>query len=441
MKRLFVLILTLSLFAVPAFAQVDGTVSMTESVKSAVKQHPQIKSLLSNRDAVGKNLDSAFGRFLPTLNLRSNVGLQNYDSSSTRAAGRGSDSTAASDSSLTLTQNIFDGMERISGYDREKARLESAEARLYDTVEAVALDAVRAHINVVRERKLQELAAQNIKDHQDVLDNIAERVAAGAGNKADELQARGRSARAQTTFITYTGDLETAEAEYFRVVGMEAEALAPAEFKFELAPVTVEDVLTPALDHNPKIIRNKADVVVAEENSDVVLARMYPDVDLELSSRYTDDLDGSRTYLQDNRAMVGVSWNLFNGGQDYYDRKAADDRINEAQANLKDVTDDLTRQVKNAWTDYQTASREIVLHEEALAYSIESRDMYLMQFSVGQRSLLDVLDAINEVFTNSIQLETAKSNQTFNLYKFFALKGELIKTLDLAEVNKEMEMQ
>ncbi|SDL45651.1 outer membrane protein, adhesin transport system [Maridesulfovibrio ferrireducens] len=433
MKKTILLILILTLFTFNiAHAEIDGTVSLKESVIEAVKQHPKIKSLLFNRQAVDETLSAALGRFFPSLDASSSVGLQNYDSAATRTLNRNTDSNGASDNSLTLTQNIFDGMERISQYDREKARLESAKQRLFDNVETVALDAIRTHINVLRERKLMSLAEKNIQDHQDVLSNISERVTAGAGNRADEMQAKGRVARAEITLVTYTGDLQTVEAEYLRVVGKRPKALAPTEYMESMAPTTMDSVLSQTLENNPKIKVAKAEISVAEESKGVIQARMYPDVNLKLSSRYTDQLDGSKTYLQDNRAMVGISWNLFSGGTDYKDAKAADSRVKEVEADLQDTSDDLTRQVATAWSEFQTASHQIRLHEEALQYSIESRDMYLMQFNVGQRSLLDVLDAINEVFSNSVLLETARSNQIFSIYKFLTLQGTLVNTLEVA---------
>jgi len=57
--------------------------------------------------------------------------------------------------------------------------------------------------------------------------------------------------------------------------------------------------------------------------------------------------------------------------------------------------------------------------------------MYLMQFNVGQRSLLDVLDSISEVFTNNVLLETAQSNRNFSVYKILTLQGDLIKSLEI----------
>ncbi|MDC0336330.1 TolC family protein, partial [Pseudodesulfovibrio sp.] len=323
------------------------------------------------------------------------------------------------------------GMDRYNNYQGAKARLTSAEQRLLDNVETVALDTIRAHVDVVRERRLVTLADENIIAHQEVLESIAERVAGGAGSKADEMQARGRVARAETTQISYIGALRTAEAEYLRMTGMVPGPLDDPEYMMETLPQSLEEVLEKTISTNPKIKIFQAEVEASKKDKNVTSATLYPTVDIEVSSRHTDRLDGSETYLQDNRAMLALSWNLFNGGSDYQYIQTANARVREAQENLRDTVDDLTRQVATAWAEYETSVNSIEKHLEALSYSMESRDMYLMQFNVGQRSLLDVLDSINEVFSNSVLLETSQSNRNFALYKFLALEGQLVQTMNV----------
>ncbi len=76
-KAFSISILTVLLSTTLALAEVDGTTSIKESVAGAVRQHPQIKSLLYNRDAMARNLSAALGRFFPSLDLTSNYGFRN----------------------------------------------------------------------------------------------------------------------------------------------------------------------------------------------------------------------------------------------------------------------------------------------------------------------------------------------------------------------------
>jgi len=443
MKKIILATFLLSLvLSVPAIAATDGTMSLKDSVVAAVKQHPQIKSLLHNRDAVSKAQLSALGRFFPSLDLAGEAGWQLYSNSNNRADNTDGHTRTPTDVSATLRQNIFDGFDRWNDYKREGARMTSAEGRLVDNVETVALDAIRAHVDVVRIRKLVALAGENITAHQQLLDSITERVEGGAGNKADEMQAKGRVARAETTLVNYVGELRTAEAEYIRTVGATPEVLSDPEYSPEFIPGTADQILAITLENNPKIAVFKAEIEVAERTRKQLMSTMYPDVDVYVRSRHTDDLDGTDSWIQDNKAMVAANWNVFNGASDFNDVRTAAARVREAQSNLQDTTDDLIRQVASAWAEYESSIGQIEKYQEALQYSLESLDMYLMQFNVGQRSLLDVLDATNEVFSNKVQLETATSNRNFTLYKFLALEGQLMKTLEVASSTyEEMPME
>ncbi len=433
MKKIVLATLLFSLLlSVPAFAQADGTMTLKDSVVAAVKQHPKIKAMLYNRDAVSKAQLSALGRFFPSLDLQAEAGWQEYSSAVTRATNVDRHTRTPTDMTATVTQPIFDGFDRWSDYKREGARMTSAEGRLVDNVETVALDAIRAHVDVVRIRKLVALAGENITAHQQLLDSITERVEGGAGNKADEMQAKGRVARAETTLVTYIGDLRSSEAEYARTVGVTPKELGDPEYNPEYIPGTAEQILDVTLDNNPKIAVFKAEIEVAERTVGVLESTMYPEIDVYYAHRNTDDLDGSDSWVQDDKAMLRANWNLFNGLSDYNDVRTATARVREAQSNLQDTTDDLIRQVASAWAEYESSIGQIEKYQEALQYSLESLDMYLMQFNVGQRSLLDVLDATNEVFSNKVQLETATSNRNFTLYKFLALEGQLMKTLEVA---------
>ena len=442
MKKLVLATLVLSLIlSVPAFAD-NGTMTLKDSVVAAVKQHPQIKSLLFNRDAVSKAKLSALGRFFPSIDLAGAVGYQQYSNANTRNDQTDEHTRQPTDISVTLTQPIFDGFDRWYDFKREGARLTSAEGRLVDNVETVALDAVRAHVDVVRIRKLVALAGDNITAHQALLDSITERVEGGAGNRADEMQAKGRVARAETTLVTYVGELRTAEAEYIRTVGTTPEVLGDPEYHPEYIPGTPDQILELTMENNPKIAVYKAEIEVAERTEGQLQATLYPQIDARISSRHTDNLDGTDSWVQDNQAMLTANWNVLNGGSDYNDIRTATARIHEAQANLQNTTDDLIRQVASSWAEYESSLGQIEKYQEALQYSLESLDMYLMQFNVGQRSLLDVLDATNEVFSNKVQLETATSNRNFTLYKFLALEGQLMKTLEVAsDTYEEMPLE
>ena len=92
---------------------------------------------------------------------------------------------------------------------------------------------------------------------------------------------------------------------------------------------------------------------------------------------------------------------------------------------------DLSQQISDTWTRYQANIDTRQYYREAIAYNNQTRDAYLEQFILGQRSLLDVLDAENELFNSSTQYVTVDGNVIIGAYHLYALAGDLLSKLGL----------
>jgi outer membrane protein, adhesin transport system len=71
----------------------------------------------------------------------------------------------------------------------------------------------------------------------------------------------------------------------------------------------------------------------------------------------------------------------------------------------------------------------------ALGQGVEAqratRDIYAQQFDLGQRGLLDLLDAENELFNDRSNLVTADFTEIFAAYRVLAIIGTLLDTLSI----------
>ena len=63
--------------------------------------------------------------------------------------------------------------------------------------------------------------------------------------------------------------------------------------------------------------------------------------------------------------------------------------------------------------------------------------MYWEQFNLGSRSLLDVLNSENELFSNSMQLVTANMNETGSYYRLLALGGRMLESMGIPKSDFE----
>jgi adhesin transport system outer membrane protein len=420
----------LDLHAAEDMQDPDG-ISIDSSVTSTLANNPRLLELKKNREAVQKDLRQAKGQYYPRVDIDLGYGTDSHSDAGTRSRDEEYDFDSRGEASIKLVQPLYKGGEIHSLVNKQTANLDSAGHRVHDNAESLALDAIIAHLEVWRQRKLMDLTEQNIKTHEKILDNIIERQRAGAGSSADVVQTKGRIAMTWSSYTRIAGELESARVNYNRVVGRYPEKLQlPENFRL-LAPTGPDEAVKIAQACNPKLAALAADIRAAKSQIGAVKSNYWPKVNLELSSTYQDQVESSTTYTHNNAAMVRARWNLFNGGSDRAASDAASLRRRQIAAARKDQYQKIVEQIRDTWSQYQISGQQIQTFTDAERYYKKTRDAYQQQFVVGQRSLLDVLDSENELFQTSGQLITARVNQVIAVYRLLALSGCLLSNLEV----------
>jgi adhesin transport system outer membrane protein len=262
---------------------------------------------------------------------------------------------------------------------------------------------------------------------------LNERQKAGAGSIADVTQTQGRLARAKASLAETRSGVKGAEANYQRVVGKLAGNVEYFSVPANLAPKSLDEVVQAVQAHNPKVKALEYNIQEAESRVGLSDANFLPKINVELSSSYEDQVESSETYEQGNQAMVRLRWNLFNGGSDVADRKAAIARKFQAVNGKDDQLVQVIEEATATWAKLQAYKEQVVDLGDATTNNQKTLDSYMKQFTVGQRTLLDVLDARNELFQSSGLLVTAKVNEVVATERLLALSGTLNQSLQMDE--------
>ena len=416
----------------------DQAVTVKDSVIAALEYNPRLKMLRDNHQAIGFELDRARGGYFPRVDAFAGYGTEAHSDQGTRdgspdypGGGVEHHFYSRGEASLQLTQLLYDGMETASRVGVEEAKQDSARLRVLDNAESISLDAIIAHLEVYRQRELVALAEKNVRDHEEILGMLTERQRAGAGSIADVTQTESRLARAKGSLAETRSMLKAAEANYQRVVGKlagDVQYFMPAP---PLLPKSHDEALEAVQAGNPKVRALEYNVAEAQSRIDLSNANFLPKVNLELSSSYEDQVESSTTYEHNNQAMVRMRWNLINGGSDVADRKAAIARKSQAAGNRDDQLVQVIEETSATWAKLVANKEQVVNFGDATTQSQKTLDSYMKQFTVGQRTLLDVLDARNEVFQSSGLLVTAKVNEVIAAERLLALSGKLNESLQI----------
>ncbi|MCQ4348416.1 TolC family outer membrane protein [Pseudomonas stutzeri] len=409
------------------FSQVSA-MTLTEAIQSTIDHHPEIHAGTNSRLAAQEELNIARGGYLPTLDMLASYGREHTDSPSTRALGSHNTETLnARTAELRLRQMLFDGFYTPNEVARNEAVVNSRAYRLLGASEALGLRTVEVYLDVLKRREMVALAQANLMAHRRIDDQIALRTQRGVGSAADRDQSAARLALAENNLYTEQVNLADAEANFFSVVGRMPDQLqTPTSIRPQM-PDSVTSARTAVMDHNPLLKSAQADVHAAEKQYEAAKSRFYPRFDVELSGSADDDVGGDQGHYNRWYAGVKMNYNLFNGMRDKALLQSGAHQINESMDIRNNALRLINENLMLAWNAMENARLQTPKAREYADYTARVREAYQQQFALGQRTLLDLLDSENELFTANRRYTEVRYTEEFSMYRVIAATGQLLR--------------
>jgi len=424
MKRAF-LFLPLAV-ALPFTAHAQ---SLQEAMRSALEMHPEISSGVNARLAAEEELKAAKGGYLPRVDLVGGYGREGTDNPSGRADGDDDYETLTrSEARVNLEQMLFDGFATSSEVKRNRAVVNSRALELLGSSERTALEVAQVYLEVLRRQEMVRLAEDNLRSHERIFDQINLRSQRGVGRMADLDQAEARQAQARNNLLTEQTNLLDARVNFISVVGQPAEDLsAPAPVLADL-PESFDKALSEMLAGNPQLRSAEADINAAEAQMSAAKSVFYPRFAVELSTGANNNIDGVRGHENEWQAMVRMRYNLFAGGSNKAELRARSHQANQALDIRNNALRLLTEELGLAWNALTNARQQLPIAQDYVDRSGRVRDSYQQQFTLGERTLLDLLDSENEVFTAARRLEDVRFTEALTQYRIKAVTGSLLQS-------------
>ncbi|NMY40098.1 TolC family outer membrane protein [Pseudomonas sp. WS 5013] len=402
--------------------------TLSEAIQSTVDNHPELHASVNDRLSADEDVKVAKGGYLPTVDLIAGYGREQTDSPSTRALGNHNKETLNySDAELRLRQMLFDGFNTPNEVARTQATVNSRAYYIQGTAESLALRTVEVYLEVLKRREMVALARNNLQAHERVNDQIKLRSERGVGSTADLDQSEARLALAANNLYTEEVNLADAEANFFSSTGRLPDELEqPASVKGEV-PENIELARQTVIDNNPYLKSAQADVYAAEKQYEVAKAPFYPRFDLELATSADDNVQGDEGHYNTWRAAVVMNYNLFNGMRDKARLQGAAHKINQSMDIRNNALRVLNENLALAWNAMENARMQTPKARDYADYTARSREAYQQQFSLGQRTLLDLLDSENELFTANRRYTEVRYTEEFSMYRVISAMGELLR--------------
>jgi adhesin transport system outer membrane protein len=439
MKKNFslsVLISAMSLAMVSIAAQAEG-ITLKDAVQQAVLKNPDVLTRWHSFKAATENIDAVKGGYKPTVDLTAGISREHQDTPITRTPGSSyqQDYTQSS-ASLVLDQILFDG-----GFTRNQVEKFNYAQRvrydeLLDASETSALEAVRAYNDVLRYRKLHDLAVENYVHHRRVFEQIQQRVKSGVGRLVDLEQAGGRLALAESNLLTEDSNLHDVSARYQRIVGtLPPEQMADVPELSAGIPAGSVNALRMAYAQNPALAAAQENIVAAEKDAKIRHAKFLPRVDLRAKQDVGNDLGGLSGHSNTTSIGIYLNYNLYNGGADKATERQYWQQVNVAKDERDKTCRDVRQTLYIAYNDVARLKQQLNYLEQHMLSEEKALDAYYKQFNIGQRTLLDLLDSENEAFQSKRAYQNGYSDYMLAMGRTHAAMGDLVNTLKVDQLD------
>ena len=404
--------------------------TLSEALSRAVANLPEVRAARANQRAIEQTAAQARGAWYPTLDASLGRGHETSNNPSTRALVGSDQTLTRRETEVNLSQLIFDGDATSGQVRRFQARARGAADQVSNAAETAGVRVAQAYLDVIRLRELITLAADNEKRHQETLAQVSRLAEVGQGRRADAQQAEARFALAQASLSQLHGQLAQAEAAFLHLTGEPPGPLADAGSFEAMLPASLPSALAQALEAHPAIRAAQKELLAAQADRDSARSRLAsPRLALEVGTSAAHDLNGVPGAYTDRFAMLRLRYNLFRGGIDDSRSREAVARVDEALANLGKARNDTERDLRQVWQGLVEDRIRLPQLQRYAAASAQVVGSYRLQFSIGQRTLLDVLNAENELFSARSSQYTGSLAVTIGELRVLAAMGKLLETL------------
>lgn len=414
----------------PALASAAET--LRDTIAASVARFPEIRAAGHRREVVQAQVGQARAELLPTIAGSLGEGREQSRNLTTRFGGNDVTLTRR-EAEITATQLLYDGGAAGGQVKRFEARAEGAAFTVINTIEDVALRAGQAFVDVGRLREQLAIARYNIGVHEKTLEDVSALAEAGRGRRADVVQAQARRALAASSAEQLAGQLAQAEDTFRHLVGRPPGALAAPGSLGSQLPSVAGDAVTQALAIHPNVKGAEKEVEAAQHDRESARARRdLPRVTIEAGASRNRDIDGIAGPNEDLYAMLRLRYTLFRGFGDTARLQETEARMDEALATLARVRVDVERDVRLAWDAFVADRQRLPQLDQYARASADVAEAYRLQFQLGQRSLLDVLNAENERYNAVSTYVAARAAATTNELRLLASQGRLVQSLGIA---------
>jgi len=409
----------------PPVAAPVPALRLSDAMAAAYETNPQLAEARAAVAGLDQNVAQANAGWRPSINASIEQG---YDHGIVSGFPAGLN-TSPTIGQVTVTEPLFRGGRTDAEISRAEAQVHAGRAQLVSTEQSVLLGAVTAYMDVLRDTETVNYSHDNVRSLQDQLNDVRTELSAGAVTRTDAYQAEARLARAKADEATAENHLSASRASFLNVIGKPVESLSP-DISLPHLPTTKDVALDIALKQNPDLDQARANERAANYAIDDAVGALMPDVSVSGQYQYLLGAPNTSIFGVGNRQQVlsvlgQVNVPIYQGGADEAAVRKAKDLHEQSTMAMASAERGVRQNLDSAWETLKAAELAITAYSAQVTADRNAESGLKQEQQAGERSVIDTLNAQQELFLTEVQLADARHDRVVAAYRLLAVTGQL----------------
>lgn len=328
-----------------------------------------------------------------------------------------------------FSQPLFNGFSTVNSVKSADQAVRAAQNNLYNVEQNVFLEASTAYLNYVRDSAIVELQKNNEKLLKKRLDETQQRFNVGEVTRTDVSQAKARYSQAMSDRIASEGTLEASKAVYIKIIGSTPQDLEEPAAIIDFLPESYDVAIATALKNNYSIRQAKhlynAKGYEVYANTGALLPQLSFDASAsKVKSENDNKLIGDNT-TDSVEWGLNLSIPLYNSGESRARIRQSKHQKWQAQEIIQETERYVRASVSSAWEYLKSNESKISAIKDQVKANEIALDGVQKEEALGNRTILDVLDAYQELLNSNVNEVTARRDYYVSAMQLLLSMGKL----------------
>ena len=422
MKK-FLLLLTFCLLCTNLNAQ-----NLIKTLSDAFKNNSKLNAERASLNATKQDVNISRGEFLPSVTISGNISSQEDTNRTNQSGEKLTDINSTPETrSVLIEQKIFSGFSNYNNLKKSQLELEYAKYELIKLEQEVILSAATAYYNLGYNFKNLEFNQLNVDLFERQVESDRSRLERGEISLTDFAQSESSLAGAQAKLITARNELISGKKNFQKIIGSKSPDEINLSFIPNLStPTSLRTASVISDQINPRLNLAKIDLEIAKRELFAARGDLSPSASISYEKKKNYDLSTTVDEREQEEVKATVKWPLFKGGKNISSVKKAKFRVEEKKLLFEDISDQVSIDTANAWTNYNSSKSILDATTVQLKAAEIANEGITLEYDTGnERTTLEVIQSRTLLLEARTSYANAQKDFAIAQFSLLASIGDL----------------